>query len=399
MSEVQTEQPAEMPELASQPGAVRRFLGRIGLHRFAERGESTTNPFEHQNFAEVAPTLADVASTGVNRESTMYYLPEDAHKTADFIQDLGKHPDATQVTEGEALKGFMGFLSDLDHLADQVVLSPSDVHAILEAEDEEKIVLGARGIDMPRADEDIPTWIHRKVDALRHTSFLGSTEFDKATAGIAEYWKAFLQEDTNSQICVVTGDSHKSDAFVLEEVLSHFSDEEIEKYRKQFVRNMYDMTADPQHAKIVMLDDWMMSGDQMHIRGNTPGLNYSFAKGGDPPVAQTLEINLLIADERRLVSGSTYNHLNVPIPVKAYYKAPDAKDADDENPNFRYFSRISGTHSTADIAFAITVNNILAIMKASVVEGVPNMPPLTNIVRQYRDAEHPRTALLFRKTE
>ncbi len=111
-----------------------------------------------------------------------------------------------------------------------------------------------------------------------------------------------------------------------------------------------------------------------------------------------LEINLLIGDEKRLRDGAPYND-NVLVPkVKAYFKAPIATDAGEINPYERYYSRISGLHSTADIHFSIPISNIITIMNACRPEGDQRpphiMPPLTNVVRAYRDMQYPRIQML-----
>lgn len=398
MSEDQNPTQVEIDTLPRR-GGVRKFLGRLGLVQSPGRevDEAIQDPFETDNFVKTSPSLMDVGDKASSRIKTFKYIPGEQHVTSEHIGSPEKHPEAEELTEGEGVQSFLKFLGDIDNRVDELEFDREKLANLIDAKGDDKKMWGY-GLDMPSPAEDIKSWFHRKVEALKHTSFIGTKEFEEATAGLAQYWKAYLLADKDRQICIPDSGSGKSQSFVLERILSNFSEAELQSLGNRFIKDVSEFTASPDKVKIILVDDWMMSGDQMYERRWDGLRSIPF---GDTETAdryrERIEINLLIADEKRLNEGSTYTSYDKALPVKAYFKAPTAMDAADaiEPEKERYLSRISGVYSSADSHFSLTVSNLLTILREFGGTNIPPMPPLTNIVRSYRKNDRPLTKKLL----
>ncbi len=358
------------------------------------KSEVPLNPFEVNNYVRLAPTLIETAQDYASRDQTLEYLPAPIHLTSESMHEKYDEYKAVSTTEGEALAGFLSFLDIIDNTIDGIDADPTRVKHLLELRGDDKKIWGHSDQDRPQPDEDIKAWLHRKVDALKSTSFLGEKELEEAAAGIADYWKAYLSEDPERQIYLPhlpLDKGGKSYSYVAELVLSHFTPEERQLFRGRIVNEVEQLSATPDKAKIILLDDWMMSGDQMQERSHGTRFLFFHDDERSKAYADSVEINLLIADEERLEKGVDYTIDGSTLPVKAYFKAPAAVDAQDAEADERYRSRITGVHSSADVHFSLTVSNILEFLRnlhpdQSVVEQLA-MPPLTNIVRSYRQLQ------------
>lgn len=55
--------------------------------------------------------------------------------------------------------------------------------------------------------------------------------------------------------------NNKSDSYILDSVLAHFVDEELQEYGDRLLFSVSDLDGrNPQEIKTVVLDDWIMSG-------------------------------------------------------------------------------------------------------------------------------------------
>jgi len=163
---------------------------------------------------------------------------------------------------------------------------------------------------------------------------------------------------------------NKSDEYILDRVLSNFNDEELRKYANRLLFSLPEYNEqDPRKVKTIILDDWIMSGQQM--RDTLDGV-FEHIAPMDP------EINLVVSSENRLFKGFESKHSAVPI--KACFVSHAA--------NHPYASEFGGAyltaaHSTGDYPFEGSMEDIIdAVNKASQGEKF-YMPPLTNIIRPY----------------
>lgn len=220
-------------------------------------------------------------------------------------------------------------------------------------------------------------------------TFIGEKEYKKAAAGIAANWKAVLEVDANLQICVIAGEiaklkdkktedktiygnQIKSDEYLLEAILANFSEEDWEKYGGRVLVDRDDIAQAPkENLRVVLLDDWTISGWQLRKV-------YISLVGQYPEIRRQIEVQLIAANRQRIEQGLAVDWLYIgeKLPVKAYYSAHYSKTAARE-------AHITGSHSTSDFDFEVTIARMVKRAGDLGMEGVC-MPPGTNIVRPYR---------------
>ncbi|MEO5949040.1 MAG: hypothetical protein ABIP74_01430 [Candidatus Saccharimonas sp.] len=213
-------------------------------------------------------------------------------------------------------------------------------------------------------------------------TFIGEKEYEEATRGIAEYWKTLLEVKPDMQLYILKGAISspgfvKSDEYMLDRILAHFSDVELQDYAKRIVVRDSDIIDDsPEHLRVVLLDDWTISGSQLR------GAAHEFIDM-HPDSQRCLEIQLIAASKERIALGleevtgkqviDGVGDEGISIPVKAYFMAHNAPEAYDARS-----AHITGTHSSVDFGFGTLLESLLKNA------GLPNLPPLVNIVRPYR---------------
>lgn len=220
-------------------------------------------------------------------------------------------------------------------------------------------------------------------------TYIGKNEYKEAVKGIAAYWKTLLDRDPNQQIFICTqaiGSAHfvKSDEYMIDRIVAQFSDEELKRYKGRFTMNQADiMDSNPKDVRIVLVDDWTISGSQ--LRGAASRFIRRF-----PQFAGRIEIQLIAASRERIslgleeVTGRAYesgawSEYGLSVPVRAYYVAHAANSLDDSARGVC----ITGSHSSVDFGF----ENVLS----QLIRGSDQtMPPIANIVRPYRQAGYRR---------
>jgi hypothetical protein len=228
---------------------------------------------------------------------------------------------------------------------------------------------------------------------LENLTFIGEKEYEEACHGIAEYWKTYLDEDNRNTLCIplgitAEGERRKSDTYLMERVLSTFSDEELQKYQGKITTRLDEVDQPPEHTKIVLLDDWMVSGKQMAFAYQSIAQNERYADYKD-----SIEVQVIVESDFNLKNGfgvyesadpgSPYHN----VPVRSYYKAHKTHGS----ASIGNRSHITGTHSSVDYNFEQPLSSIVADLNKeseAAGEGRPHrMPPLTNVIRSYRYGE------------
>ena len=220
-------------------------------------------------------------------------------------------------------------------------------------------------------------------------TYIGKNEYKEAVKGIAAYWKALLDRDSKQQIFICTqaiGSAHfvKSDEYMIDRIVAQFSDEELKRYKGRFTMNQADiMDSNPKDVRIVLVDDWTISGSQ--LRGAASRFIRRF-----PQFAGRIEIQLIAASRERISLGleevtgkwsesGGWSEDELTVPVRAYYVAHAANSLD----NSAKGVCITGSHSSVDFGF----ENVLS----QLIRGSDQtMPPIANIVRPYRQAGYRR---------
>lgn len=218
-------------------------------------------------------------------------------------------------------------------------------------------------------------------------TFIGEKEYKEAAAGIAANWKARLEADAKLQICVIAGEiaksknsqgkmiydnQIKSDEHLLDNVLANFTEEDWEKYGGRVLVDRDDIAQAPkEHLRVVLLDDWTISGWQLRKV-------YISLIGQYPEIKDQIEVQLIAANKQRIKYGLSVDWLYTgeKIPVKAYFSAHYSAVAGEK-------AHITGSHSAVDFDFESMIVKMIREAERLGVKDI-HMPPGTNIVRPYR---------------
>lgn len=256
-----------------------------------------------------------------------------------------------------------------------------DIHGTMENEVETTIEEGQGLRQMAQflgavASKDellIPEKIRNFADEL---TYIGDKELDEAVQGIAAYWLDYLDGDSSRQLCITTKISSdcgivKSDSYVLERALEAIGGKRLSEYRGRILTDPRYLSAKPKDAKIVVLDDWILSGSSLRQAVGTilQDSNFPFE------YRQSLEVNVLAASEERIEGGLDYT--GDTIPIKAYYKAHHA--------DTEYKVRISGSHSSSDYGYEDDIVSFVQNHANELLPEITSTPPLIRITRPYRD--------------
>ncbi len=218
-------------------------------------------------------------------------------------------------------------------------------------------------------------------------TFIGEKEYKEAVAGIASYWKSELNKNESLKIFAIAGEiaksggyedaqgslQVKSDDFLLENILSHFSEEDLAKYGDRVIVDHDDLVDyDAKDLKVVLLDDWTISGSQLTEASKSFARQY-------PHLASSVEIQLIAANEERVkhgLRGYDSSGRRVDTPVRAYYTAHHSEHG------LVSKAHITGFHSSVDYDFEVDIVDMVSDMR-SYGYDIDMVAP-TNIVRPYR---------------
>ena len=237
-------------------------------------------------------------------------------------------------------------------------------------------------------DDSLAEPIRMEAQAMSdNLNFIGTKELEEAASGLAAYYKHWLESDIKNQLVIKlmsetggdsTGCSMKSDIFVLDKIMSNFSESDREKYAGRLLRNLEDATTEPENIKAVILDDWSISGEQM--------MHVNYLSDFEHGVSVKPEINLIIAKKQFIEDGFNYHAYGSRdlddgverFEVKSYYVAKeDERLKSDEGSSGS--ARITGYYSSVDYGFEFEIAKMVSQSNKSL-----SMPPLTNIIRPYR---------------
>ena len=224
-------------------------------------------------------------------------------------------------------------------------------------------------------------------ELIDELAFLGVPELNFAANALAKRLRHHLEVD-NKPVYIDVGNSlsqyrakneMKSSQYILSLVLSKFPDDEFEEYEGRL--KVYGGRGEiDKSSKILFLDDWIVSGDQVKER------IAGFEVDNDPEIHEA-SVLVMAASEDYLVDGiSAYSQYGgATYPVEAYYILKNSPDAGD-------MSRVTGIHSSTDNTFGYEVDGIAycaierGILKGEGIDEL-SLPALANIVRPYRNGE------------
>lgn len=339
------------------------LIGRLGLYdpEEAVREQDIVRSWETEGVVKAAPRLEE------QLQDTSRLTP------FDYTEDKASYKTFSRLPEG-FIKG-----------------TEIELHGLLEVHDLLTAYLATDFAQSKKYSLEHEQALKAKSkDILDNLTFIGEKEYAEAAAGIGVAWKAFLDEDPERKLCVLTeankldrySGTRKSDDYLMNRILGTFSDEELIRYRGRIVNGLEDMGEHPaESSRVVLLDDWTISGQSMR------GIHDELSK--DPRYrkyfeADAVEINLIVASRDRIENGL---HI-VPgqpeegtIPVKSYFLAHHAPTA-----HSSHHSYVTGTHSPVNYGFSEVCRKVGRRMQLGLKsEGAVRPPRLVSIVPEYRD--------------
>ena len=242
---------------------------------------------------------------------------------------------------------------------------------------------------MKMVEPYVPDHIKDDARELRNELvFLGMSELHFAATALAKRLRHHLEVD-NKPVYVDVGNSlsqcrvkneMKSSQYILSLVLSKFPDDEFEEYKGRL--KVYGGRGEiGKSSKILFLDDWIISGDQVKER------IAGFEVDNDPE-SHEASVLVMAASGDYLDNGiSAYSQYGGTIyPVEACYVLKNSPDAGG-------MSRVTGIHSSTDNTFGYEVDGIAycaierGILKGERIDDL-SLPALANIVRPYRNGKN-----------
>ena len=220
---------------------------------------------------------------------------------------------------------------------------------------------------------------------LNSLNFIGKKEFDEATSFIADALRNYLNSSADNRLFVIAEATNvykadetrpeteppKSNQFVLDSVLSNFSDAELTHYADRIQLNPNELNGPVESSRVIVLDDWTLSGSQIWqsvlARGDSikPFL-----------MAGHVEAHLVAATTNRIASGIP----GLPVGIHAYYAANHTN-----NPIFRssHGATITGSHSASDYGFSVELDTMERYLQSH--GETKEIPMLANPVSTYRN--------------
>lgn len=224
-------------------------------------------------------------------------------------------------------------------------------------------------------------------ELIDELAFLGVPELNFAANALAKRLRRYLEVD-NKPVYIDVGNSlsqyrakneMKSSQYILSLVLSKFPDDEFEECKGRL--KVYGGRGEiVKSSKILFLDDWIISGDQVKKR------IAGFEVDNDPERHEA-SVLVMAASSSYIDNGIDADSLwgEATYPVEAYYRLKN--DHNDWG-----VSRVTGIHSSTDSAFGCEVDDIAyraiegGILKGERIDRL-TLPALVNIVRPYRNGE------------
>jgi hypothetical protein len=217
---------------------------------------------------------------------------------------------------------------------------------------------------------------------LDDLTFIGASEFQEATSGLAFYWRDYLDADPENKICVITNISdsekykgkRKSDAHLKTKILDHYTHHDLVAIGDRLVFDVESLgDAVPEKTKIILLDDWALSGRQMfrvlkNLYDNPAADNFH----------DSIEANFVIATGDRLKHGLSDPDKKIKdvIKTKAIFKAYPSASA-------KYGARITGLHCTTNFDFGDDIWKLSDLLNKAGADHT-EIPALASVVREYK---------------
>lgn len=349
--------------------SFRRLLEE--LRDGAEPGTTVITPqfrgwaHEHAARPELAETTKSLETRGYVKDAPLFAdQVKDKSRTTQFLYfrntgngNKGTKPSGPK-TEHKGLVELKDFLTQFVKVTDR------------------------KGLGLKRRTADLAEQARSMLDNL---TFIGNPEFNEAVQGLGEHWKQYLEDDPARRICVLTevGELNryrhnrrpKSDAYLRDKIAQSFTEEEMRRYGDRVVFSMDELDAQPENARLVLLDDWTISGSQMR---SVYGKLMNDPKAREYIEAGCLEINVIAASKGRIEDGleiDPYDETKGSIPVRSYYRAHHAPAA-----RWSAQAHITGLHCAVNYGFYNDCSSMRKVLRSV---GIIADPSLASIARPY----------------
>jgi hypothetical protein len=362
----------------------------------------------HEAVTSHQQTVQDIGAA-----ASISMLPE-ANVTRNAAESIAKQGFA-EVAEGMNLKAprlLTGTIKRLSNRQDSVgAYVPGEQDTISEIPESEAVTQTVEFLenyqrilaDNPNANEEAVTLAGYAGDIAKNAIYLSEADIDKATQGLAAYWGDYLNEDPSHSIIAVSKD-WKSTGYMANKVLGALPEALRSRvhslgvlFDPDSVARKTDAMQFIDNTKLVMIDDWMVTGRQIdtEIKEEVmPAIgSYADAQANSQEgtaardaFKKKIEINLAIDSASRIANGLKVNDggsIDMQVPVRSYWKAPETLDVSFGLEGRTLDFIVTGAHSSTDDGFEIPCAKMVEILHEEFGVDAP-MPPLTNIVRSYK---------------
>lgn len=378
-------------KIGMSPSEVKGSLSAIEY--FAQSTPALTNHKEKQTTQSQADVMTDLMYENIADASTLLTDEEVAKR---FENDrVVKHVPrfveiATDTSRQNKINHSFGEVSSLgmDPVRKEIEYTKSEFNSVRELYDFLQEVEQHSG--SVQGDSYDKSLTETAQDMLENITFIGEKERTEAIKGIAAHWKSYLLNNSEAQLCVLTETSDsttiKSDKFLFDGILGEFTDEEMVQFGGRLLNSMQTLTGDPENVRIVLLDDWVISGSQIRkvYDRMSEHPKYDIYK-------EAFEIQLVTSARNRIESGVIMPGFGrVPdrtIPIRSYYLSHEANQTTAFNEN-GHKSYETGAHSSVDYDFEASYIVPMVRMFNDGKQTGPRrkMPATTRITRDYRSA-------------
>lgn len=261
------------------------------------------------------------------------------------------------------------------------------------------------GVDL-RGDDETPC-LRQKAEGLRRgLSFLGQKEYDESVRCFATYWIRYLESNPGGLLCVLALTDQnvryqgvrKSDSHLVSNAISFIGEDKVCALADRIIWRVEDSRLEQtENIKVVLPDDWVVSGRQMKdnlaLLSSSPAFRRHLMAG-------RVEINLLAASQSRIHNGLDIEGLlgaNA-VPIKSYYMTHYSDVA-----QYEHESHITGLHSSVNYDFEEILEAMYAQLCVLAEQGAGTdqvyLPALACVERGYRYAiAHPKHSYMGQTT-
>ncbi|HEU5122035.1 MAG TPA: hypothetical protein VFT59_04260 [Candidatus Saccharimonadales bacterium] len=358
---------------------------------------------EQSHLPEVVPPSVTVltrrlGSLGLNRILPRKFKKRSGHDTGRLLETK-----EVILKQGEWVKDAPDFLEQCDDTTRTNIITYNSnlTHALPSGRTGEssyeqrsltahESLVGLRNFLKTAVEED-NKYKDIAISMLETITFIDKKEYDEAARCFAQDWRRRLNENPRAQLCILLTEMKnssviKSGEYLFDNVLKNFTDSELKQFRGRLVGSPDDLTASPEDVSIILLDDWTISGKQLQEAGHELAIEH-------PEYRERLEVQLIAATEEMIKDGlsvliSNNSHPGEleyeyqTTPISAYYRAHD-----DPLHAPHSGAHISGAHCSVDYDFNTSIETIAIFSNNKI------MPPLTNIVRPYRQKGYEPTRI------